>query len=80
MARLLICQFFSLLSTLTPTYLVPCMQTDELGNNLEDAIRDYRVFDDDPDHMSDTNNAVENVQDVVCICTVLCSIALSPLF
>ena len=32
---------------------------------MKSAIEDYRVDKDDPDYQKDTNNAVENVQDVV---------------
>lgn len=46
-------------------------QTDELESNMEAAIKDYRVFDDAEDYQSDTNNAVENVQDVVINCRII---------
>ena len=50
---------------LVPLTAVLCTQTEELESNMEDAIKDYRVMSDDPDYEEDTNNAVENVQDVV---------------
>ena len=50
---------------LVPLTVVLCTQTEELESNMEDAIKDYRVMSDDPDYEEDTNNAVENVQDVV---------------
>jgi hypothetical protein len=42
--------------------------TKELRTNMKSAIEDYRVNKDDPDYQKDTNNAVENVQDVFQCC------------
>ena len=33
---------------------------------MKDAIQDYHVNSDDPDHESDVNDAVEGVQETVC--------------
>lgn len=33
---------------------------------MKEAIQDYRVSSDDPDHESDVNDAVEGVQETVC--------------
>ena len=52
------------------------MQTDDIRENMEEAIEDYTLGED-----SDTNSAVENVQDTVSSYT--CPISLStsrPLF
>lgn len=43
---------------------------DEFRDNMEDAIREYRLNTTDPDHQSDVNNAVESVQDQLECCGV----------
>ena len=52
-------------------YIAVCVQTDEIRDNMEDAIKDYRLNSDDEDHDSDVNDAVENVQDNVRVVLVM---------
>jgi hypothetical protein len=42
--------------------------TDKLESNLQSAIEGYRVNRDAEDYEADTNNAVENIQDVFQCC------------
>ena len=42
------------------------IQVDQIETTFDNAIRDYRVGQDNPERMESVNNAVDFVQNTVC--------------